>query len=75
MKPIKITMPLYPDMQEKKSRTIEASLPDDTTQEEFWNFVLLTSTQLFGVKKEVKRGVLSNWDALGSLTEHLRERS
>jgi hypothetical protein len=66
-------MPLVPDMEAQKTRKIVADFPNDTTQEEFWQFVALAGTALFGYPKfdENPDGLegKSEWDIVGSFQE------
>jgi hypothetical protein len=70
---MKIEMPLPPDPQGMKLRRVVAEMPDDTTQEEFWNFVVLVGTQMFGEKtpREGRDNEFhSRWDLMGSLERY-----
>jgi hypothetical protein len=66
-------MPLVPDREAQKLRKIVADLHNDTTQEEFWQFVALAGTTLFGYPQfgENPDGVMgkSEWDIVGSFQE------
>jgi hypothetical protein len=68
---MKIKMPLHPDPQMKGPeglRHIEADLPDDITQSEFWEFVALAGSQMFGDKEEEREGrQVSTWNPVDSL--------
>lgn len=66
----KITMPLLPDMEAQKSREIKASFPEDTTTDEFWDFVMLAGTQILGYRKESR----SDWNFQLSLSEYLSRK-
>lgn len=68
-------MPLPFDVKSDKFRDIEASFPNDTTQEEFWGFVLLVANQLFGISKDLGEGKsISRWNALSSLEAYLENK-
>jgi len=63
-------MSLVPDMEAKQLRKIVADLPNDLTQEEFWQFVALAGTTLFGHSKEESPvESKSEWDIVGSFQE------
>ena len=60
-------MPLVPDMETQKTRRIYVDIPNDTTQEEFWQFVALIGTTLFGYPDDLED--TSEWDIVGSFQE------
>jgi len=64
---MKMKMGLLPDMKKQASRSIEAEFPDDLSQEEFWNFVMLMGANVFGEETQRSEGEISSqWDILGS---------
>ena len=73
-----INMPLAPDPRmrdEGDLRRIKAEMPDDVTQEEFWNFVVMAGAQLFGTKgkPEALTGhCLSSWNPMESFKENFQ---
>jgi len=62
---MKIYMLLLPDMKNKVMRQINADLPDDLTQKEFWDFVKLVGSQLFGETSESGDSIYSKWNMGG----------
>lgn len=69
---MKLRMPLYPDPEKHQLRMIDADLPDDLTQEELWDFVLLLGFQLFGEEVGEKDGVsrCKGWNPAASLRQY-----
>jgi hypothetical protein len=51
---MEVRMPLYPDPEKHQMRVVELNGPDDLTQEEFWDFVLLMGGQLFGEREQIE---------------------
>ena len=67
---MKIVMPLEPDPRMRGPedlRRAKADLPDDTTQQEFWDFVALLGISLFGEEKQEGQ---QTWNMHGSLKAH-----
>ena len=71
---MKMKMGLLPDMKKQAVRGIEAEFPDDLSQEEFWNFVMLMGTNAFGEETQRSEGEFSSqWDILGSFEQWVKE--
>jgi carbon storage regulator len=69
-----IHMPCGWDAKARTLRKIEASFPQDVTQEEFWNFVMLAGSQFFGEQTagRTENETKSSWNPQASLDAHLQ---
>jgi len=71
---MEVTVPLHPDPQKRELRRIRAQLPDDTTQEEFWQFVVMTGNILFGnaLDPPEEGQFRTTWNPRASLDENFK---
>lgn len=64
-----LIQPLRPELRE-----VKAEFPDDMTEEEFWNFVCLAGTSIFGMQTEIKDNeTLHSWDMISWLKRNIKE--
>jgi hypothetical protein len=69
-----VTMPLGIDKNAQTLRRAKAEFPDDMSEEEFWNFVCLTGSSLFGMQTQVKDKILTSWDMSSWLRKKLGDK-
>ena len=72
-----INMPLtpHPRMRDKDDlRKIKAEMPDDVTQREFWEFVIMAGTRLFGTKEPeaISGQYVASWNPIESFNVSFR---